>query len=482
MSTKATTIAPMELAVRRMYEAFPYPHYPLIGKPRWQDGYLASSKFAGRLFEDLLGREAAINGPVGPFLRHPRTILVAGAGEALPYVLRKIEPRQHRLLCVDLSRRSLRRARFRLGPLPYRTDLVHADINTYLRQQASVTGPFNHIDAYGVLHHLPNPSETLRSLANHLSSNGTIRIMVYNSSARHWIHEIQTAFRLMKLDPYRSADRDFARTLLRSLCAHSPALKFKIDCLGKKTLQNDARLVDTFFHVREARLSISRWFEVIDEARLVPFALVDRYGELDDLPNPLWQMPSQTELVERSLDRRYENNFEVYLRKKFLQESPARRIWVDTSSNRWDFIRQFIKQPPSMWFSFPETAGIKRLDRQRLWYYYLRHVSNTSTEPADRFIKTLPEPAIARLCRVGAILPRQIKDPGLVQIGMAAMEVASEAPQSRDMANFDALPIKGMIESKLANIHHRRPKRLALILEHFKRAQIDNMDTYRKYR
>src|SRR5690606_17931340 len=103
----------------------------------------------------------------------------------------------HRLLCVDLSAKSLRRARLRLTTDFRPTEFVRSDINDFLRQQAAVTGPFHHIDIYGVLHHLDNPSETIRLLGTHLSTNGTIRVMVYNTHARSWLHSLQQVMRLL---------------------------------------------------------------------------------------------------------------------------------------------------------------------------------------------------------------------------------------------------------------------------------------------
>ncbi len=96
---------PLVNAVAALYESFPYPNYSLLAKPLWQDGYLGSSVFIGQLYEDLFLVPAAIK--TEP--QQEKSILSVGSGEILPYILRKIEPAQHRLFCVDISKRSLLR-------------------------------------------------------------------------------------------------------------------------------------------------------------------------------------------------------------------------------------------------------------------------------------------------------------------------------------------------------------------------------------
>src|SRR5690606_12676482 len=85
--------------VQRLYEVYPYPNYPLLAKPQWEQGYLTCSRFAQRLAG---GRQSP-----------PRHVLVAGCGEILPYILRKWESPEVQLTCVDLSRRNVARARWR---------------------------------------------------------------------------------------------------------------------------------------------------------------------------------------------------------------------------------------------------------------------------------------------------------------------------------------------------------------------------------
>jgi hypothetical protein len=302
-------------AVQKLYEKHPYPHYPIFAKPIWQDGYIGCSKFAGRIFEDVVGSRAAINIPRGQFVRQGRSVLLVGSGEIQPYIIRKNEPADHRLLCVDLSKRSLRRARFRLLSTFRSTQFIRSDILQFLKHQGTVSGPFDHVDAYGVLHHLSNPAEVVHLLSHNMAGNGVMRTMVYNSAARVWISQLQSAFRLLGLNAVHSKDVKLVRGLLRDLAEVSPVLRERFAAMGDATLNNFARIADTFMHTREAKISAQSWFQMFQSAGLKLFAMLDRYAELDDLPNPLWVVPEIDQLKTKIEDGSFKNNLELWMYK-----------------------------------------------------------------------------------------------------------------------------------------------------------------------
>ena len=93
--------------VKKFYERYPYPNYPLLAKPLWQNGVLGSSAFA----RFLLGRQ--LKRPINCF-ENKQEILCIGCGEIQPYVLRKMEPSHNSMYFVDFSKKSLKRAQQRL--------------------------------------------------------------------------------------------------------------------------------------------------------------------------------------------------------------------------------------------------------------------------------------------------------------------------------------------------------------------------------
>lgn len=376
--------------VQSLYERRPYPHYPLLAKPRWQDGYLGSSLFAAAL-------SSQVAQGTGDFLS-------VGCGEILPYIIRKWEPQKTSIHCVDLSRRSLNRAKFRCITTSGTTNFYQADINELLVSEKFQQKKFKHIEAYGVLHHIPTLDQTIELLAQHLTDNGTMRIMVYNAHARNWIWDLNRSFRLMGLNYDRDQDIATARKLLYELAKHSPRLAQHLRSMGTKSLANDTRFADTFMHPWEARLDLKRWLELFSGQGLEPFALYDRYGELDDLANPLWKMPTTQALTERAHDFRFENNLEIWLRRPLTQSS------THTKSSIPRPLSLRTRMPPSQWNRFPETKNLSFKATFDLWQGWQKSVYAEDNRDVVKLIRTLSLPTAQRLARIGAILSIQAED------------------------------------------------------------------------
>src|SRR3954468_14574182 len=94
---------------RAQYEALPCPAYGLFLPLPGQEAYASNSLFAGRILDQYGGRVAS-------GASDPPTVLLAGCGDVFPYLATFWEPRRHRLVALDLSARSLRRARLRCLP------------------------------------------------------------------------------------------------------------------------------------------------------------------------------------------------------------------------------------------------------------------------------------------------------------------------------------------------------------------------------
>lgn len=402
-------------AVRDLYERHPYPRYPLLARPRWQDGYLAHSGFAASLAADVGGTAMRQT----PLPRGERVqVLIGGSGEILPYIIRKWEPRSHRVISLDLSRQSLIRARWRLFGSLKPSEFVHGDLDQYLDRAPA--GSFVHADAYGVVHHMADPGATLARLGRCLAPGGTLRLMVYNTEARRFILHLQRAFAMLGLTPAKDDDLHLARRLLRLAAKDSPALTDRLALIGNPTLANDARFADLFLHPREARLSLARWWSILAAAQLDPVGLVDRYGELDDLPNPLWRVPTLAELTPRVADRRFENNLELFL----VRRGGTKHAATSTSTARKAFS---LSTGPRLWYSFDETRALTLTTRLGLWRAHRAWTEQRLATWSSKDYARLPEPALARLARLGAILPGQL-DSDAQRVAMAPLEASVDAP------------------------------------------------------
>jgi SAM-dependent methyltransferase len=450
-------------AVRALYEAHPYPRYPLLARPRWQDGYLAHGAFAARLAADLTGRQASLH-------RDGRgAVLLGGGGEILPYVVRQWEPFGRQVVSVDLSARSTRRARWRLALTPGRTAFHRGDLDDYLARTAPAS--FAHADVFGVLHHLRDPGTTLARLARVLAPGGTLRLMVYNRAARQWITELQRCFAVLGLDPLRRADLAAGRRLLEAAAATAPALAARLAQLGPDTLRNDARFADTFLHPREARLSLERWLDLAGAAGLVPLGLFDRYGELDDLPNPLWRPPTAAALAARAADGRYEGNLELYLARRAAAAPAGREPETgDAKSSFLALLPYALKTPPRLWFSFDETRAIPWRARRQIWAAHLAWVLR-GRPTSDSLLSELPSRAAQRLARLGAVLPGQVNDPDRRALLMAPLADTMEAPARPAPLPLAAPPLTPLLRLVLEERCRYTDRRLAAALARLARAQ-----------
>jgi len=435
-----TPLMPTLSGVRALYEAYPYPCYPLLATPRWQDGYLTHSRFAA-----CVAGAGAWRGTGGGSNR----VLIGGGGEILPYIIRKWEPRGQAVISIDLSRHSTRRARWRTLFSSKSTRFLRGDLDAYLLREPP--GLFAHIDAYGVLHHMPNPSHTLALMAKALAPGGTLRVMVYNSPARTWIHHVQRllASPLLGIDRFLAADLRLAREILGAAAKEAPALAVRLNQLGAGTMPNDGRFADTFLHPREARLGIRHWLEAIRAAGLEVVGLFDRYCELDDLENPLSVVPSIEALEQRAADGRYENNLELFIRRprgtevgEVVNSRPCKVAGTETWIYR-------LKPPPGLWFSYDETRQISWGDRQALWQAHLDWVLCGEARRTTPLLPRLSKLSLQRLLRLGAILPGQIVDTGLRRALAAPMTAMMEAPLLPAAVELRGGRCEGLIRSVL---------------------------------
>jgi SAM-dependent methyltransferase len=461
-------------AVQAQYQTFPYPHYSLWLPLRTQEAFASHSGFVATL-ATALGHQPALG-----LQTHPK-VLMAGCGDVFPYFLSRWEPATHRLFAVDLSSRSLARARFRTFPLSHRITWRQGNLED---PQLALPPDLSHIDCYGVLHHLADPRAALHTFYQRLAPGGTLRLMVYNRPARSWIHHLQSALKLFGLSPFSNEDIHCAQELLKVCATHLPCLKHRFHSLGP-TWTHASRFVDTFMHQREARLDLRFWWDAIQDAGFDFLGLYDRYGELDDLPNPLWQFPAFSELQDRMADRRFENNLEMFLikpnpvdnvpRPRHMERpslpNPSRVVLARTYST---FI---LQSPPSLWFEYPETKSLPWMLKRKLWWHFL----NGKGKPNPLWTRLQQQPALIpafkRLARIGAIAPEacvleRLERSGIPNHGLDPLYDSMEVPQYPP-----ALPLGAILDLRKAIspiLQHKRipTKRFELALLRIVQAQV----------
>mgnify|MGYP001485941812 CR=1 FL=1 len=358
-------------SVKRLYEQFPYPNYPILSRFHKGDGYLASPSFAALLFG-----QSPMSG----------NTLLAGCGDTQPRIIQPWVPKQNRTICLDLSSKNLTRLKQRWLIKPRRTDFINEDLDNYLQ-----TNPqnYSHIDCYGVLHHLPNPLKSIELLSHRLTAAGTIRLMVYNSKARHWIHQFQRIFALAGLSAFNKKDLHKAKHLAVAMCKSTKQLEDKLPAITA-SLQNDSIFVDTFFHSREARLPFSKWVKALHNCNFKHIKLLDRHSELDHLANPLLELENTEKLEHYADSGLMRGPLEIYAIKD------------GTPKSNFTEITTPYTPPPQIWSNFPETKAISSLKQVRLWRAFLKSLRNKDSI-SDQLLSSIYPTALKRLSRLGVL-------------------------------------------------------------------------------
>ncbi|GFO66177.1 class I SAM-dependent methyltransferase [Geomonas paludis] len=228
----------MPESVRRHYELYPYPDYPLFASVRRRDTYANNLDALWSLFNGELA-------PTGS------RILIAGCGSFAPYPFAVANPGVP-ITALDLSTKSLKRARLHcLLHGISGIDFVSGD----LCDAALAPGPYAFIDAYGVLHHLEEPQAGLRALAARLAPGGVLRIMVYSHYTRREEDSIRRALRLLKV-----RDPEQVRKMVRK---SAPQSRLRAFFENSEEVGSRSGLADALLHPQVTSYRIDPLLELI---------------------------------------------------------------------------------------------------------------------------------------------------------------------------------------------------------------------------
>ena len=237
---------PVSIAVRRQYEEHPYPRWVRLSSPEvtWPEG----ARPAGR-FPPELRQSAATD----------LCILVAGCGtgqESIEFA--QAFPRG-RVLAVDLSLASLAYAERKARELRI-ANVEHAQAD--LLKLGALGRRFDLISSVGVVHHLADPVEGLRTLAAMLVPGGHMLVGLYSERARD---DVVAARTFIAQRGYRPTSEDIRR------CREALQGE-RNDAFARLGLRSDfyvaAECRDLLFHVQEHRFTPPQIGDVLRAAGL----------------------------------------------------------------------------------------------------------------------------------------------------------------------------------------------------------------------
>jgi len=234
--------------VEKQYDLFPYPHYPVLARPR-QLGFLHLTDATGRSIAGL------------PQVTNPR-ILLLGSGTFEPLVFATSHPQAAEILAVDLSRKSLKRAKIHCWTKgAFNVRFLHSSLE-------EVTGQFDFINCYGVLHHLPDPQRGFRKIHSLLSPQGQARIMVYSSVSRRRIRLIRQSLLVLGIDFKTPHAPKLIRRFIETLPKTHP---LRASFALYRDSQSPSGMIDGFLHVEEHTYEFKEIKSILDHEGLQVF-------------------------------------------------------------------------------------------------------------------------------------------------------------------------------------------------------------------
>jgi SAM-dependent methyltransferase len=244
--------------VRSQYEALPYPpcnpqddhkrlvrtwledlpminHYCFAGKQSFQKGFRA-------------------------------LVAGGGTGDATIFLAEQLRDTDAQIVHLDMSGASiaLAKERAQIRGLANITWVHDSLLN--LPALAAELGTFDYINCSGVLHHLADPDLGFKALHSVLKDDGAIGLMVYATTGRTGVYQMQELMRLVNGDE-ADAQRKIANT--RDLLASLPATNWfkRSEDLHHDHKMGDAGIYDLLLHSQDRSYSVGELFDWLgDEA------------------------------------------------------------------------------------------------------------------------------------------------------------------------------------------------------------------------
>jgi SAM-dependent methyltransferase len=248
-----------ENPVQKLYNTYPFPPDPLLNEPppgyNWRWNWVTAYNFC-------TGRK-----PPTEQIR----ILDAGCGTGVgtEYLI-YLNPHAE-IVAIDLSDNALAIAQKRCqqsgvaakhqAPITFR--------QMQLENAAQLSGEFDLINSVGVLHHLPDPHEGIKALAEKLAPGGIMHIFVYAELGRWGIQLMQEAIATLQGEQkgdYRDGVQ-VGRQIFANLPENNPLVKYEKTRWSLEN-QRDECFADMYVHPVETDYNIKTLFELIDASGL----------------------------------------------------------------------------------------------------------------------------------------------------------------------------------------------------------------------
>ena len=238
--------------VRNQYEALPYPpcnpqddHKRLV--LTWLEDLPMINHYC------FAGKQSFRNG-------FKALVAGGGTGDATIFLAEQLRHTDAQVVHLDMSEASIALAKER-AEIRGLTNIrwVH-DSLLNLPALATELGKFDYINSSGVLHHLADPDLGLKALLSVLKEGGAIGLMVYATSGRTGVYQMQELMRMVN-GGEADAQRKIANT--RDLLASLPATNWfkRSEDLHHDHKAGDAGIYDLLLHSQDRSYSVGELFD-----------------------------------------------------------------------------------------------------------------------------------------------------------------------------------------------------------------------------
>lgn len=189
-----------------------------------------------------------------------RRVLVAGCGtsQAARHALRNPSAE---VVGIDVSATSVDHTRRLID----RHEITNLQVRLLPIEEAATLGiRFDHIVCTGVLHHLADPADGLRALAEVLAPGGAITLMVYAPFGRFGVSLIQVYCRLLGVRAEADEIDDLVGALRELPVGHPMSRLLR----QTRDFRDDDALADALLNPRERTYTVDELYELLDSTGL----------------------------------------------------------------------------------------------------------------------------------------------------------------------------------------------------------------------
>ena len=245
--------------VRSQYEAMPYPpcdpqddHKRLV--LTWLEDLPMINHYC------FAGRQSFANG-------FRALVAGGGTGDATIFLAEQLKNTDAHIVHLDMSQASIAIAkeRARIRDLTNIT-WVH---DSLLNLPKLGLEKFNYINCSGVLHHLADPDAGFRALLSVLADDGAIGLMLYATTGRTGVYQMQSLMRLVNAPQPDGKEIDDARKIAntRDLLQSLPPFNgFKLsEALHHDQKMGDAGIFDLLLHSQDRSYTVGELFDWLSD-------------------------------------------------------------------------------------------------------------------------------------------------------------------------------------------------------------------------